>query len=320
MSRRGVFFGRSHGGATYLIMALERIAVIGAGASGLACAARLKQLTRDVVVFEKSRDIGGRLAARRAQGWRWNHGAPRADGMRTQCQSLAHHLVSNGSAYWARDALVGMPDMREILRPLAVDMTVELGCAVDRVELVGGGEVTVAERAFDRVVVAVPAPQAIQILQRSEIAVPAALHGVAMLPRWTLILGLAAPCTSIGAISDHVVASATLQSNPMQREGQAWVVQATDRWSQAHVELPKSVAAERLIDHLWQRSEAPLPPMIHCVAHRWRYAQTQRPLGEPSVSCADRRVSLCGDWCLGPTAADACRSGTILAKAIAADA
>ncbi len=319
MASRSGFVGRRYGGSTSLIVARERVAVIGAGASGLACAARLQELSRDVVVFEKSRDIGGRLASRRVQGWRWNHGAPRAEGMGTQCQSLADHLVANGSADWAGDALVGTPDMRELLRPLAADMAIELRCAVDRVELLDGGVVTVAGRLFDRVVIAVPAPQAVALLQRSEIAVPAAIRGVAMLPRWTLILGLMAHCTSLGGISDHVVARVIPQSNPAQRDGQAWIVQATDQWSQAHLELPASLAAARLLDHLRELSEAPLPPATYCVAHRWRYAQTRRPLGEPAVTCADRRVSLCGDWCLGAMAADACRRGTFLAQAIAAD-
>ena len=107
---------------------------------------------------------------------------------------------------------------------------------------------------------------------------------------------------------------------PMRREGQAWVVHATDQWSQAHLELPKPVAASRLLDHLRERLDVPVPATTYCVAHRWRYAQTQHPLGEPALTCADRRVSLCGDWCLGPTVADACRSGTFLAQAIAADA
>ena len=302
------------------MMAREQVAVIGAGASGLACAAELHELGGDVVVFEKSRDIGGRVAARRTHGWRWNHGAPRADGMGTQCQSLAEHLVANGSAVRLGDALVGTPDMRELLRPLAADIAVELGRLVDRVELLDDDGVAVAGRVFDRVVIAVPAPQGVEILQRSEIAVPAAMRDVVMLPRWTLILGLAAPCTPLGAVSDQVVASATPQSNPMRREGQAWVVHATDQWSQAHLELPKPVAASRLLDHLRERLDVPVPATTYCVAHRWRYAQTQHPLGEPALTCADRRVSLCGDWCLGPTVADACRSGTFLAQAIAADA
>lgn len=51
------------------------VAVIGAGLAGLACAQRLRQLGFQVVVVEKSRGLGGRLATRRLAGAHADHGA-----------------------------------------------------------------------------------------------------------------------------------------------------------------------------------------------------------------------------------------------------
>ena len=45
-----------------------RIAVIGAGITGLVAARELVNAGHDVVVLEKSRGLGGRMAARRAEG------------------------------------------------------------------------------------------------------------------------------------------------------------------------------------------------------------------------------------------------------------
>ena len=54
-----------------------RIAVIGAGLSGLAAARRVIAQGHDAVVFEKSRGLGGRLATRRTDdGMPLDHGAP----------------------------------------------------------------------------------------------------------------------------------------------------------------------------------------------------------------------------------------------------
>ena len=53
---------------------MTRIAVIGAGMAGLAAARRLSQFG-DVVVFEKSRGPGGRMATRRGDGYGFDHGA-----------------------------------------------------------------------------------------------------------------------------------------------------------------------------------------------------------------------------------------------------
>jgi hypothetical protein len=41
---------------------MKRIAIIGAGLAGLTCGKALQQAGHDVVIFEKSRGIGGRLA------------------------------------------------------------------------------------------------------------------------------------------------------------------------------------------------------------------------------------------------------------------
>ena len=57
-------------------MALMRVAVIGAGLTGLTCASRLMRAGMDVRVFDKGRGLGGRLASRRLEnGLRFDHGA-----------------------------------------------------------------------------------------------------------------------------------------------------------------------------------------------------------------------------------------------------
>ena len=52
-----------------------RIAVIGAGMAGLACAQELLRADAKVTVFERSRGLGGRLATRRQGDLAFDHGA-----------------------------------------------------------------------------------------------------------------------------------------------------------------------------------------------------------------------------------------------------
>jgi renalase len=51
------------------------VAVIGAGVAGLICAQQLRHAGYSVVIIEKSRGAGGRLATRRLHDTRADHGA-----------------------------------------------------------------------------------------------------------------------------------------------------------------------------------------------------------------------------------------------------
>jgi len=53
-----------------------RVAVIGAGIAGLVAARDLTAGGHEVVVIEKSRGLGGRMAARRVEGMVLDHGLP----------------------------------------------------------------------------------------------------------------------------------------------------------------------------------------------------------------------------------------------------
>ena len=55
---------------------LVDVAIVGAGMAGLTCARLLKESGYSVVLLEKSRGPGGRVATRRAHGTRIDHGLP----------------------------------------------------------------------------------------------------------------------------------------------------------------------------------------------------------------------------------------------------
>ena len=54
---------------------IESILIIGAGLSGLSAARRLGNVPRSVLIVDKGRSVGGRLATRRIDGGRADHGA-----------------------------------------------------------------------------------------------------------------------------------------------------------------------------------------------------------------------------------------------------
>lgn len=88
-----------------------KLAVIGAGVAGLAAAHRLRHLQPavEIVVFEKSRGVGGRAATRRANGAVFDHGAQYIKGATPQIErllraELAHQtLVDIPQPVWTFD-------------------------------------------------------------------------------------------------------------------------------------------------------------------------------------------------------------------------
>ncbi len=73
------------------------VAVIGAGMAGLTCAQQLQQLGYQVVVLEKSRGVGGRVATRRLPETRADHGArflkPNTDLLHQLVMVLSSHNI-----------------------------------------------------------------------------------------------------------------------------------------------------------------------------------------------------------------------------------
>jgi hypothetical protein len=95
-----------------------------------------------------------------------------------------------------------------------------------------------------------------------------------------------------------------------------WTVQASPEWSAEHLEDNAERVAAKLLKGFAEITGIRATPS-HAVAHRWRYAQTRKPLGQPYLWDAKLGIGLCGDWCLGYRVESAFVSGLEMALAIA---
>ena len=174
----------------------RRIAIIGAGVSGLAAAWELRKTDVEVTVFEKSRGVSGRAASRSRHGARYDHGANYFKTDSEAMTRLVHEklsrdgLVDIGRDIWTFDGAGTLVegDAAQNAEPkwTYADGISTLGkrlasaCGAEMVREVriggldggaGGWTVRTDEGdevgSFDAVLLTPPAPQAVELLEGS---------------------------------------------------------------------------------------------------------------------------------------------------------
>jgi predicted NAD/FAD-dependent oxidoreductase len=312
-------------------VATARVAVIGAGIAGLAAARTLADAGCAVRVFDKGRAIGGRLSHRRSDFGGFDHGAQyvraKGEAFRTYLEAAEQ---AGAAARWpamevARDdgrpAYVGLPGMAGLVAPLADGLDVASGVTVAAATLfdegwrLGSDDDTSLGR-FDALVVAIPAPQALELFDGHPLAEP--LLGAAYAP---CLAGLFAferlpEMPEVAREADGPLAWVAHDGGkPGRGEAATIVVHAGADWSRSHLESPRDAVAADILAALEARHRG-LGEPVHAEIHRWLYARVEQVLGVHCVFDADARLAFCGDYCLGPRVEAAFDSGRAAGEAL----
>lgn len=305
--------------------ALPRVAVLGAGLSGLACARALWLAGFDVTVFDKGRRIGGRCATRETPAGAFDHGAIRAEVSHPFVRRWFEALASGGHlapwltrseradpadtpGHWPNQTLgwVGAPAMQALPAALGAGLRVLGGQAVTATARHAGQWILHTadgriHRGFGLLVLALPAPQAAPLAAGAP-AIAARLRAVAYDPCWTLMVALPRPSgvaftlreTPIGPIARFAIDS----RKPLRGTTERWVVQASARWSAEHLERDADFVAGELLQLASAAAGRRLQPTL-LQAHRWRYAFAQHPARPADAPAywwdADAALGVCGD-------------------------
>ncbi|MDD3354133.1 FAD-dependent oxidoreductase [Zoogloea sp.] len=319
------------------------VAVVGGGIAGLSCAVELRKLGLEVLVFDKSRGVAGRMSTRRGEGWQCDHGAQyftardpgfRAEVARWQAAGVAavwqpRLAVMGGSGAHQPDAglerFVGVPRMTAPARHLAdgLDLRLEspvVGLRRDGVswclDTLNAGE-SVAR--FDAVILAVPAPQAVPLLQPVSDRLAAMAAQVVMRGSWALMLRYATPLSlpfDAAFVNDGPLRWIARDcSKPGRERMETWLLHATAEWSEAHMEDSSEQVAEALLAAFSALGGA---APVAWTAHRWRYADSLPALEDECAWDDSTRLGMCGDWLNGGKVEGAWLGGRALARRVAA--
>ncbi len=333
-------------------MTAKRIAVIGAGLSGLMAAGELQAHGHAVTVFEKSGAPGGRSATRRIGEWRFDHGAQyftQRDASMvalfetwTQLGLIAPwhaNIAAREDGAWRNVSeditrWVAVPDMRALGTHLARDVDVNYHTTVERIERAGAHWQLVVGNSgqsgdFDIVLISAPAPQSRVLLSPHAPSFGAWLAERRLRPCIAAMLVLGhRPAVSWDAafVNDDDVLSwvARNASKPGRGSAECWVLHARSDWSERHLEHD----VNELLPEMLQSFSATIGetvPVRHAVAHRWRYAIPDASINETDDADSARKLALydsalglgaCGDWCAGGRIEGALMSGTELATCV----
>lgn len=316
----------------------KRVGIIGAGMAGLTLARAIGDVA-SVRIFEKSRGVGGRMATRRMDTLSFDHGAQyftirddrfrysleaaRADGVVEAWNGKVVSLDRNGPSEKPTSGstrYVGMPSMNALPKALSAGLDIQQECEVGTV----GGEpgrwfVNTRDRTegpFDWVVTTAPAPQSALILPAG-FAHHDKLGAVRMNGCFTLIARLtsSAPIPFAAAhVEDPVINWISLNSSkPGRQEPPCLVVNSDAAWADLHIAMPLEEVKQQMIEAIRRHVNIDPQDAESAVVHRWRYANVERPVGEPYLLDRELQLAACGDWCIAGRVEAAFLSATALA-------
>ncbi|MDQ0482172.1 NAD(P)/FAD-dependent oxidoreductase [Guptibacillus hwajinpoensis] len=153
------------------------VAIVGGGIAGIVAATKLIESGRDVLVLDKSKSVGGRLATRRINGGRADHGAQFFTVRTDQFQQLVDQWEQNGwvSKWFGENhaRYKSMNGMNQLVKHIASEVPVQLSYKLNRIERDGDSYTLVSNEGdvvkARTVLLTPPAPQSLELLQSSDI-------------------------------------------------------------------------------------------------------------------------------------------------------
>jgi len=281
--------------------------IVGAGIAGLIAARELHRQGVRVLVLEKSRGVGGRMASRRFEQGVFDHGTQYFSPASAWFQSRIHEWTEEGIAReWFRCGHLevdprfistaryrGHPSMTAIPKFLAVGVDVLTSEKVIHLHVEGNAwhAITEAGNRYSAraCILTAPLPQCFELLDASELDREAECDALRDL-RYDPCLTALALCAAAPDLPEDGVRE--FPDGPLLRimdnhrkgispDAHAVTIHASPEFSAAHIDADPSEWVEELLAHA-----APVlgVEVLARQVHRWRYATVPHPHAEPCVS------------------------------------
>jgi renalase len=307
----------------------DTIAVIGAGISGLMLAQKLRAAGERVVVLEKSRGYGGRMATKRVGEASFDQGAQY---FTVREASFAHEVEgwreAGVVANWPDSPhrrLVGRPAMTAVPKALAEGLEIKRECKVTTTRRLdsGGWELDLEGQAtmrVERLVFACPVPQALALLKAGEVNLPEPVNGALAVLTYHACLAVlyvlagpsAVPAEGMVVTQGPVRWLAdNVKKGIAQNVAAAVTVHLSPEFSAEHYAKSEGEVAA-LVTPLVERLLG--APVVSATLHRWKFSEPTVTHAERCVWIPELGLGFVGDAFGGPKVEGAALSGLALAE------
>lgn len=306
------------------------IVIIGGGMAGLSAATALAEAGQRIIVLDKGRGPGGRMAARRAEiaGEQvgFDHGAQYFTARDPAfCKAVSDWERAGVAARWSAagdDAWVGVPGMNACVRHMAAEFDLRWNTRAERLsreDTLWRVEAEGSAYQAPTVLVAIPAEQAAALLAQAAPDFAARAAGITSAPCWAVMAAFAeriAISDTFRSETGPVSWAARNSAKPGRSGAETWVIHASPSRSRELVDRPKDEVAQIVLADFFEATGSTPAEPLHLDAHRWLYAQPEARKGAGLCFDPERQIGIAGDWLHSPRVEGAWLSGRALAQAV----
>lgn len=305
--------------------AMKRVAIIGAGISGITIAKELSQKV-EVTIFEKARGVGGRMSTRYADPFCFDHGTQfftaRSQKFHKYLNPYMHAGVASEwkgriirldinkqetDAMVKEKLLVASPNMNSLCKYMAKGIDIRTSCEVtplsDKDKRKWLLRNTNGENLglFDWVISTAPPPQTIRLFSQY-IKENSSLCTATMQGCYALIIGFKRPWdrTWIAAmVQDNPINWIAVNSSKPGRDKNVtcFVVHSTNDWAQLHINDHMEQVEKFLMEQFTALTGIDTKHAEYLSTHRWLYAKTKKSYLSSFYIDRELGIAAVGDWC-----------------------
>ena len=294
--------------------------IIGAGISGLVLARRLTESGANVLIIEKSKSVGGRMATRRDGDATFDHGA------QISTKSLTEHFGLDLCKPWVEVngeiKYTVKQGMNKAAKHLAQGLEIKLNEKV--INLHSNDHVTLelesgASINAQRVYMTCPVPQSLELLKTAKIKYPESLDQINYAKALVGLFRLETDCLPIQLFSyeenlDRGIFSVSNQQSKSVSESLAFTVVMNQKFSEPYFDkedagnlfLIENCFASYLMNK-FKIKESDYK-VVRSQLKKWRYSHPINSFGADYLALSDQNIYLIGDGFIGGSLAKSAAS------------